>query len=81
MCLSVPAEIISVDGQMAQASVGGAVREISLQLVENIILGDFVLLHTGFAIEKISQEEAEETLRLLRELGEINETDLPKLEI
>ncbi len=81
MCLSVPAEIISIDGQMAQASVGGAVREISLQLVENIILGDFVLLHTGFAIEKISQEEAEETLRLLRELGEINETDLPKLEI
>ncbi len=81
MCLSVPAEIISVDGQMAQASVGGAVREISLQLVENIIPGDFVLLHTGFAIEKISQEEAEETLRLLRELGEINETDLPKLEI
>lgn len=81
MCLSVPAEIISVDGQMAQASVGGAVREISLQLVENIIPGDFVLLHTGFAIEKISQEEAEETLRLLRELGEINETDLPKLKI
>lgn len=81
MCLSVPAEIISVDGQMAQASVGGAMREISLQLVENIIPGDFVLLHTGFAIEKISQKEAEETLRLLRELGEINETDLPKLEI
>ncbi len=78
MCLSVPAEIISVDGQMAKASVGGAVRDISLQLVENIIPGDFVLLHTGFAIEKISKEEAEETVRLLNELGEI-EDDMPQL--
>lgn len=73
MCLSVPAEIISIDGQSARASVGGAVREISLQLVDDIIVGDFVLLHTGFAIEKISKEEAEETVRLLQELGE---TDL-----
>ena len=74
MCLSVPAEIISIDGQMAKASVGGAIREISLQLVENAVVGDFVLLHTGYAIEKISQEEAEETVRLLKELGETDET-------
>ena len=73
MCLSVPAEIISMDGQMAKASVGSAIREISLQLVEDIHVGDFVLLHTGFAIEKISKEEAEETVRLLRELGEAEE--------
>ncbi len=74
MCLSVPAEIISINGQMAKASVGGAIREISLQLVENTVVGDFVLLHTGYAIEKISQEEAEETVRLLKELGETDET-------
>lgn len=77
MCLSVPAEIISIDGSIAKASVGGAVREISLQLVEDINIGDFVLLHTGFAIEKISKEEAEETIQLLRELGETyDEIDL-----
>jgi hydrogenase expression/formation protein HypC len=75
MCLSVPAEIISIDGQMAKASVGGAIREISLQLVEDMHVGDFVLLHTGYAIEKISAEEAEETVRLLRELGEAGETE------
>jgi hydrogenase expression/formation protein HypC len=73
MCLSVPAEILSIDGQMAKASVGGAIREISLQLVEDTCIGDFVLLHTGYAIEKISKEEADETLRLLRELGEAGE--------
>ncbi|MEI6122982.1 MAG: HypC/HybG/HupF family hydrogenase formation chaperone [Bacteroidota bacterium] len=78
MCLSVPAEIISIDGQMAKASVGGAVRDISLQLVENIVPGDFVLLHTGFAIEKISKQEAEETVRLLNELGEMDD-DMPHL--
>lgn len=73
MCLSVPAEIISIDGQMAKASVGGAIREISLQLVENVSPGDFVLLHTGYALEKISKEEAAETLRMLEELGELPE--------
>jgi len=75
MCLSVPAEIISIDGQMAKASVGGAIREISLQLVEDMHIGDFVLLHTGYAIEKISAEEAVETVRLLRELGEAGEEE------
>jgi hydrogenase expression/formation protein HypC len=75
MCLSVPAEILSIDGQMARASVGGAIREISLQLVEDMHVGDFVLLHTGYAIEKISAEEAAETIRLLRELGEAGETE------
>jgi hydrogenase expression/formation protein HypC len=75
MCLSVPAEILSIDGQMARASVGGAIREISLQLVEDMQVGDFVLLHTGYAIEKISAEEAAETVRLLRELGEAGEME------
>jgi hydrogenase expression/formation protein HypC len=75
MCLSVPAEILSIDGQMARASVGGAIREISLQLVEDMHIGDFVLLHTGYAIEKISAEEAAETIRLLRELGEAGEME------
>ena len=75
MCLSVPAEILSIDGQMAKASVGGAIREISLQLVEDMHIGDFVLLHTGYAIEKISAEEAAETVRLLRELGEAGEME------
>lgn len=70
MCLSIPAEIISIDGQMAKVSIGGTITDASLQLIEDPRPGDFVLLHTGFAIEKISPEEAAETMRYLRELGE-----------
>lgn len=71
MCLSIPAEILSIDGQMAQVSIGGAIAEASLQLIEDPKVGEFVLLHTGFAIEKISPEEAEENMRYLRELGQV----------
>ena len=80
MCLSIPAEILSIEGDRAKVSVGGAVREASLQLLENPKPGDFVLLHTGFAIEIISKEEAEETIRYLKELDELspdNEIQLP----
>ncbi|MFH0896172.1 MAG: HypC/HybG/HupF family hydrogenase formation chaperone [Bacteroidota bacterium] len=77
MCLSIPAEVISIEGDTAKVTVGGAVREASLQLLEEVKVGDFVLLHTGFAIEVISPEEAEETMRYLRELGEVSPEDKP----
>jgi len=68
MCLAIPAEIISIDGDMAKVSIGGTIVNACLQLLENPGIGDFVLLHSGFAIEKLSKEEAEETLKLLKEL-------------
>jgi len=70
MCLSIPAQIISMEGEMAKVSIGGTIVDASVQLIEDPKIGDFVLLHTGFAIEKISPEEAEETMRYLRELAE-----------
>lgn len=72
MCLSIPSRVISIDGNKAIVSVGGTEYEASLQLVENIKVDDYVLLHTGFAIQKISEEDAQETLNLIRELGEID---------
>jgi len=57
---------------MAIVSVGGTEYEASLQLVEDIEVNDFVLLHTGFAIQKISEEDALEAFKLLRELSEID---------
>lgn len=57
---------------MAIVSVGGTEYEASLQLVEDIEVNDFVLLHTGFAIQKISEEDALEAYKLLRELSEID---------
>ncbi len=73
MCLSIPAEIMSIEGQMAKVSIGGTIVNASLQLLENPKIGEYVLLHSGFAIERLSKDEADETLRLFKELGEIND--------
>jgi hydrogenase expression/formation protein HypC len=70
MCLSVPARVVSVDGEMADVSVGGAIFRAGLQMVENVRVGDYVLLHAGFAIEKLNEEDALETLRLLKEMDD-----------
>lgn len=68
MCLSVPAKILSVEGNTAKASVGGAIVDTSLHLVDDVQPGDYVLIHTGFALQKISEEEALETIRLIKEI-------------
>ncbi|MBN1107750.1 MAG: HypC/HybG/HupF family hydrogenase formation chaperone [Bacteroidales bacterium] len=70
MCLSIPVKILSIDGDMAEVSAGGTIFKAGLQMIENAAPGDYVLLHAGFAIQKISDEEAEETLRILREMDE-----------
>ncbi|NSW93849.1 MAG: HypC/HybG/HupF family hydrogenase formation chaperone [Bacteroidales bacterium] len=70
MCLSMPARIVSIDGDIAQVSIGGAIFSAGLQMVENAKPGDYVLLHAGFAIQILSEEEADETLKILRELDE-----------
>ncbi len=71
MCLSIPAKVISIDGEMAIVSMGGTEYNASLQMVEDIKVGDYILLHTGFAIQKIDEEEAQEIFKLFDELEEI----------
>jgi hydrogenase expression/formation protein HypC len=68
MCLSIPAKVLSVEGNTARASVGGAIVNANLHLVDDVIPGDYILIHTGFALQKISEEEALETIRLIDEL-------------
>ncbi|MFA8436056.1 MAG: HypC/HybG/HupF family hydrogenase formation chaperone [Marinifilaceae bacterium] len=68
MCLSIPAKVISIEGEKAKVSIGNTISEASLQLVENVQIGDFVLLHTGFAIEVIDEKQAMETINLLNEV-------------
>jgi hydrogenase expression/formation protein HypC len=68
MCLSIPGKVIEVDGNMAKVSVGGSIVNVGLHLVEDVRVGDYVLVHTGFALQKISEEEALETLKLIKEL-------------
>jgi hydrogenase expression/formation protein HypC len=70
MCLAIPALIKSIDGQQAVADIEGVTRDISMQLTPEAKVGDYVLLHTGYAISIIDADEAEETLKLLREMAE-----------
>ena len=69
MCLAIPALINKIDGQQAVADIEGITRDISLQLTPEAKVGDYVLLHTGYAISIIDPEEAEETLKLLKEMA------------
>ncbi len=73
MCLSIPAKVLSVDGVIAQASVGGAIIQTSLHLVDDVKPGDYVLIHSGFALQKISEQEALESIRIIEELDRLNQ--------
>ncbi|MDI6783347.1 MAG: HypC/HybG/HupF family hydrogenase formation chaperone [bacterium] len=68
MCLGIPGKITQVEGKTATVDIGGVSRQVSLQLLDNVAVGDYVLLHSGFAIQKMDEQEAKETLDLLREL-------------
>lgn len=72
MCLSIPAKVESIEGEMAMVSVGNVSYKASLQLLDDVKVGDYILLHTGFAIQKISEEEAAETLRIFEEFEDLN---------
>lgn len=68
MCLSVPAKVISVEGSSAKVLYGSAVMSVSTALLEEVKINDYVLVHTGFAIQKLSIEDADEMLKMLREI-------------
>ena len=69
MCLAVPTLIKSIEGTNALAEIGGVERTVSLTLTPEARVGDYVLIHTGFAISVVDADEAQETLRLLAELA------------
>ncbi|MCP4009910.1 MAG: HypC/HybG/HupF family hydrogenase formation chaperone [Proteobacteria bacterium] len=71
MCLALPAKIITIDEQADSAVValGEVKKEVSLALVENVKPGDYVLIHVGYALNTLSPEEAERTLKLFAEAG------------
>ncbi len=69
MCLAVPTLIKSIDGQQARVEIGGVQRAISLALTPEAAVGDYVIVHAGFAISVLDEEEAQETLRLFAEIA------------
>jgi len=68
MCLAIPARVISVNGSSALVTIEDVEYQASLLLLDGVNPGDYIMLHAGFAIEKVDAEEAEETLRLLNQL-------------
>lgn len=73
MCLAIPAEVIDVDLETstAKVSISGIFKTVSLAFVENVVPGDYVLVHVGFALNKISAVEARKTLALFAEANVI----------
>ena len=73
MCLGVPARILETGDGAAVVELGGVRREISVMLIDDVSVEEWVIVHAGFAIEKLSEEEAEQTLALIREIAESDE--------
>lgn len=73
MCLAVPVRITSVEGEQAEVDIGGVSRKVSIALTPEATVGDYVLLHTGYAINILNEAEAQETLSLLERMVDTEE--------
>ena len=74
MCLAIPSKITRIENNMATIDVDGVQREASLLLVEDVGIGDYVIVHAGFAIHKIDEAAAMETLKFLKEAAALVES-------
>jgi hydrogenase expression/formation protein HypC len=80
MCLAVPGKVLSIEGadsaqRIAKVDFNGAQREVSLAFTPEVTEGDYVLVHVGFALNRIDADEAARTLADLKELGQLDEVD------
>lgn len=69
MCLAIPMQVIEVEGMVATAEVDGVTRQARIDLLPEVQIGDYVLVHAGLAIARVDPEDALETLKLLRQLA------------
>lgn len=70
MCLAIPSKIIKIENNVGTVDVDGIRRQASLLLLEDVKVGDYVIVHAGFALHKIDESEAMESLKILREAAE-----------
>lgn len=76
MCLAIPGKIMEItdaENHIAKVEVGGVRRGVNIGMLDDVQIGDYVLIHVGFAMSKIDEKEAEETLRILQEIGQFND--------
>lgn len=71
MCVAIPALIRSIDNDLAQVEIGGITQQANLQLCPQAKVGDYVIVHTGYAISILDQEEARETLELFESIARV----------
>jgi len=69
MCLAIPVKVLRIEGQSAEVELGGNLTTADLSLLEEVKVGDYVILHAGIAIQKYDREEAEQTLELIRQIA------------
>jgi hydrogenase expression/formation protein HypC len=67
MCLAIPMKITELKGKTAIVGVSGVEKEVNIELLENVKTGDYILIHAGFAIEKLNKKDAEETLKIIEQ--------------
>jgi hydrogenase expression/formation protein HypC len=82
MCLAIPAQIVEVvdtEGGLAKAEISGVRRAVSVALCPEAEVGDWVLVHVGFALERIDEQQARETLELLEQMGEAYEQEVREI--
>lgn len=73
MCLAIPVRVVSLEGDEAEIEIGGVRRRVSIALTPEVKAGDYVLLHTGYAIGVVDEVEAKETLKLFEEIINLSE--------
>ncbi len=74
MCLALPAKIVALEGEdMAVVALEGVKKSVSIALIEDVQVDDYVLVHVGYALHKVSEEEAERTLAIMAEAGVLTE--------
>jgi hydrogenase expression/formation protein HypC len=71
MCLAVPVKVVSIQGDEAEVEIGGVERRVSIVLTPEVKVGDYVLLHTGYAITIVDEVEAQETLKLFDQISSL----------
>jgi len=71
MCLAIPMKLISIEGNKGVVELSGVKKEISLNLLNNVEIGDYLIIHAGFAIEKLNEEEANKTLAIWEEIANL----------
>ena len=69
MCLAIPMKLIKIEGTKGLVELSGVKKEVSLDLLRKVEIGDYLIIHAGFAIERLNEEEAKKTLAIWEEIG------------